>query len=185
MELQNFYRGDILFVTHDLTQGYKLSSRLAVYESGRIIQCDNKRRVINCPVNRTVARLTGLKNLMDGRITSIEGKVIRVEVPNLSANLKVHIEDNANLSVDQQVTVGIRPENIVIAGEPSENTVSGKITQVIEGVTSVNFYFSADGRKTSEYDIEATLPRSRAAELAPDKTCYLHLPHDHLIIIAD
>jgi len=185
MELQRFYKGDILFVTHDLSQGYKLSSRLAVYESGRIIQCDNKQDVISCPVNRTVARLTGLKNLMDGNIISIDGSELLVEVPNLGTRLKVKTEKSSNLTVSQHITLGIRPEHIFISEKPVENSVSGKITQVMEGVTSINFFFRVDRKTTSDYDLEATLPKALADGIDPDKACCLRLPQDHLIIIAD
>ncbi len=71
--LQRFYKGNMLFVTHDLTEGYKLSSRIAVFESGRIVQHDHKEKVITCPSNHTVARLVGFKNLMEGSVTEIEG----------------------------------------------------------------------------------------------------------------
>ncbi len=54
LALHNFYQGTVLFVTHDLAEGYRVSSRIAVYESGRILQCDSKQRVIaepaRCPL---------------------------------------------------------------------------------------------------------------------------------------
>ena len=49
LALQDFYRGTVLFVTHDLAEGYRVSSRMAVYESGRILQFDDKQKVIAAP----------------------------------------------------------------------------------------------------------------------------------------
>ncbi len=66
--LQQFYKGNILFVTHDLAEGYKLSSSMAVFESGRIVQHDEKTRVVSYPAHHVVARLVGFKNLMEGTV---------------------------------------------------------------------------------------------------------------------
>ncbi len=92
LTLQNFYKGDILFVTHDLAEGYKLASKIAVYESGRIVQCDHKHRVIKSPSNRTVARLTGVRNIMHGSVKQIEGSTVWVTVPELGGDLKIDSE---------------------------------------------------------------------------------------------
>jgi molybdate transport system ATP-binding protein len=89
MNLQNFYKGNILFVTHDLSEGYKLASKIAVYESGHIVQCDFKNRVIESPNNRTVARLTGVRNIMRGSIETISGSTVQVKVPELCGNLNI------------------------------------------------------------------------------------------------
>ncbi len=74
--LQRFYNGNMLFVTHDLAEGFKLSSRIAVFESGRIVQQDNKEKVVSCPSNHTVARLVGFKNLMEGMVVETSGHFV-------------------------------------------------------------------------------------------------------------
>ena len=83
--VQHFFKGDMLFVTHDLAEGYKLSSRIAVFESGRIVQHDRKEKVIFSPSNNTVARLVGFKNLMSGTVTEINETTAVIKVPELGA----------------------------------------------------------------------------------------------------
>ncbi len=81
LALQRYYQGTVLFVTHDLAEGYKLSSKIAVYESGRILQCDSKERVIVAPASCALARLTGVRNLMAGMVAEISDADAWITVP--------------------------------------------------------------------------------------------------------
>jgi ABC-type sulfate/molybdate transport systems ATPase subunit len=69
LSIQKFYKGYILMVTHNLVEGYKLASKIAVYDKGRVIQYDSKSKIINSPADHTVACLTGVRNLFQGTIT--------------------------------------------------------------------------------------------------------------------
>ena len=110
--LQRFYKGNILFVTHDLAEGYKLSSRIAVFESGHIVQHDLKETVITCPANHTVARLVGFKNLMEGSVLEINEGSARIQVPELGSSIRAVVPQNTKLTPGQRITIGIRPEYI-------------------------------------------------------------------------
>jgi molybdate transport system ATP-binding protein len=185
LTLHEFYRGDILFVTHDLAQGYKLSSRIAVYEAGRLVQCDDKHNVISAPNNRTVARLTGFKNLMEGYVTGIEASSIWVLVPELGVPLRIIDENHRNIVVNQPVVIGIRPEYIYLAGGHGENTISCCARQLVEGVTSIHCHFSADADETKKYKLEVNLFRSSSLGLVAEQSCYLHLPPERLVILTE
>ncbi|HSW58513.1 MAG TPA: ABC transporter ATP-binding protein, partial [Dehalococcoidales bacterium] len=144
LELQNvqrFYKGYILFVTHDLAEGYKLSSKIAVFESGRIVQQDDKEKVVSCPCNHTVARLVGFKNLMEGTVIALENQMAVIQVPDLGGSLKACLTQNQNLSLNQRVTVGIRPENIQVMNQAGENTFACTLDRAVEGITATNCYF--------------------------------------------
>ena len=162
LALQHFYKGDILFVTHDLAQGYKLGSRIAVYEAGRIVQFDSKHNVIASPTNRTAARLTGVKNLIEGHVTRIKDSDVWVMVPELGEPLRFRIvtEKAKNISLNQHVTVGIRPEYIQITDHAAENTILGMVTRVVEGVTAINYYFHTNTDAAAKHVLEASLSKS-------------------------
>ena len=104
LSLQNFYKGNILLVTHNLAEGYKMASKIAVYDSGRIIQCDSKQKVISSPANHTVARLTGVRNLFKGTIIEIQENHVLVMVPELDEKVRVELKGALNLALDQSVT---------------------------------------------------------------------------------
>jgi len=185
MNLQNYYKGNILFVTHDLTEGYKIASKIAVYESGRVVQCDYKNKVIGSPANRTVARLTGVRNIMQGTIESIKGSTARVMVPELGGKLKITKDDVANFTVNQIVTIGIRPEYIHIVDHPGENTFLCKADRIVEGVSLINCFFYASNKNTERHWIEVSLHKAHAPLITEGHECYVYLPPEHIVIIKD
>jgi molybdate transport system ATP-binding protein len=183
--LQNYYQGNILFVTHNLTEGYKLASKIAVYESGRVVQCDYKNRVIASPSNRTVARLTGVRNLMRGSITEIRDSSVRVLVPELGGTLKVTVDTAAVLSLDQNVTIGIRPEFIHIIDRQGENAFPCTADRIVEGISIMECFFHVNTEITPRHWVEASLSKLHAPRFPEGHKCYVYLPPEHVAIITD
>jgi molybdate transport system ATP-binding protein len=183
LSLQQFYKGDILFVTHDLAQGYKLGSRIAVYEAGRVVQCDSKHKVIASPANRTAARLTGVKNLMEGHITRIEDSSVWAQVPEFGEPLRVVTEKAKSISLNQTVTIGMRPEYVQIGDHPGENMILARLTRAVEGVTLVNCYFRVTSDAAPRHELEANLSKSDALHIQDGQSYYLYLPPERLAII--
>jgi len=180
LALQDFYRGDILFVTHDLAQGYKLGSRIAVYERGHVVQLDSKHRVITRPANRTAARLTGFKNLFEGCIARTGDGEARVDVPGLGTSLHASTLGGPTLSTGQEVAVAIRPEHVRPAAGPGENTVSGVVGRVVEGVTTVHYYLHPAGGQS---ELELSLSKTEKSDMLNGGPGHFYLPPEHLVII--
>jgi len=183
--LQQIYQGNMLFVTHDLTEGYKFGTRIAVFESGHIVQYDRKEEVIASPSNHTVARLVGFKNLMEGSILDVVGATVLLEVPELGGRLKAISLKNINLVTGQHVTVGIRPEYVQLRAKPGENTYLSTVDRITEGITATNCYFHVNSVKVTRHYIMVILPRSDAGEVCSGQTSYLYLPPEHVVVIAD
>ena len=53
-----------VLVTHDVYDAYSLSKRMLVLDQGRVLQSGAKEEVFHRPVDATVARLTGIRNLV-------------------------------------------------------------------------------------------------------------------------
>ena len=185
MALQQSYNGNMLFVTHDLAQGYKLSSKIAIYDSGRIVQCDTKQKVISSPANKTVARLTGVRNLFKGTITEIQNNRALVMIPELNDKVMVELKDTVKPAINQTVIVGIRPEYVHLSDNPVENTLRCSVDRKAEGVSSADCFFYLQGKRDSKYRIEATLSKSDAERICEGQEYYLHLHPEHFIIIRD
>jgi molybdate transport system ATP-binding protein len=185
MNLQNFYKGNILFVTHDLSEGYKLASKIAVYESGHIVQCDFKNRVIESPNNRTVARLTGVRNIMRSSIETITGSTVRVKVPELCGSLYITTNETARLAVKQDVTIGIRPEYIHIVDRPGENTFQCYVDRIVEGVALINCFFYTKSENADRHWIEVSLHKLHTPLINQGHDYYLYLPPEHVLIITN
>lgn len=181
--VQHFYKGNMLFVTHDLTEGYKLSSKIAVFESGRIVQLDHKEKVISCPSNHTVARLVGFKNLLEGIVIDIGGPHVWIYVPELGDKARVSSLDNNHLRVGQKVTIGIRPENVQLKEQPGDNTFQCTVDRTVEGVTATNCFFHASNVKDSRHYIMAILSRTDSALIQEGRPNHLYLPPEHVVVI--
>jgi len=185
LSIQNFYKGNILMVTHNLAEGYKLASKIAIYDSGRIIQCDRKQKVIDSPANYTAARLTGVRNLFKGTIIGIEQRQVLVIIPELGDKVRVDLKGKMNLLPDQSVTIGIRPEYVHLSDHPVENTFRCVADRIIEGVSSVNCFFHVQGKTGAKHWMEAILPKSDLERICIGQEYYLHLHPEHLNIFRD
>jgi molybdate transport system ATP-binding protein len=183
--LQHFYRGNMLFVTHDLTEGYKFSSKIAVFESGCIVQYDDKEKVITCPLNHTVARLVGFKNLMGGSVIEIKEMTALIEVPELGGSIKAIIPKTMNLATNQYVTIGIRPEYIQLRDKPGENTFLCTVDRIAEGVSSTNCFFHVNTVEVSRHYIMVILSRPDLGSTKEGQSNYLYLPPEHVVVITD
>jgi hypothetical protein len=139
--------------------------------------------VIAAPANCTVARLTGVRNLMEGVVAGIEDAQARVKVPGLGGLLKVALKNGTCLTQNQSVTVGIRPECISIAGCAGENTFLSRVDQAVEGVVGISYRFQVQGDEVDQCHLKANLSKSAAPVLHSGQTCYLCLPPERLFII--
>jgi molybdate transport system ATP-binding protein len=183
--VQQFYKGNMLFVTHDLTEGFKLSSKIAVFESGQIVQHDYKEKVIFCPSNRTVARLVGFKNLMKGFISTADKSMALIKVPELGGFVRAVVPQNLSLAPGQRVTVGIRPECLQLRDQPGDNTFSCSMNRAVEGVTSTDCYFYVNGVGETSHYLMAILPRSHTSLISTEHANLLYFPPEHVVIIPD
>jgi len=55
LELQLRLRKTILFVSHDLDEAFRIGNRIAIMESGRIIQCGTPQEIVRRPADQYVA----------------------------------------------------------------------------------------------------------------------------------
>ena len=185
LALQREYRGSMLLVTHDLAEGYKLGSQIAIYQAGHIAQCDTRQKVFARPVNRTVARLTGVRNLMDGTVSRIEPAYVWVHISAWNAQLKVLTSQGSHLVLNQRVVVGIRPEYVELKESHGENIFSSRILQSVEGISSVTYRFHVDSDQQAKHYINAAISKSSAICVKDGQTCLLYLPPEHLIVIPE
>lgn len=55
LEFQSRLKKTILFVSHDLDEAFRIGNRIAIMESGRIIQCGTPREIVKAPADQYVA----------------------------------------------------------------------------------------------------------------------------------
>lgn len=183
LEIHEFFPGHILFVTHNLAEAYKLSSKIAVYEAGRLLQFGEKEKVINRPSNRVAARLTGVKNFLPAVVQEVESSSLNLELSGLGTRIKVERAAGEEWKTGQVVTLGIRPEYIQIK-DNGENIIAVLVEEVIEEISSYIIRCSLAG-SGGEKILEARIPRTEAINLSRGDSYQFNLPADKIFIMLE
>ncbi|GAA0279837.1 ABC transporter ATP-binding protein [Halobacterium noricense] len=135
-ELQRLHKQldtTIIYVTHDQAEAMTMADRIAVLDTGQLQQIDPPLVCYNEPVNRFVAGFIGSPsmNFVEGEITE---RAIVTEYFDLDFDLDSAAFEEVEIGDD--VTVGIRPENVYPAYQTeSLANPSGRIqvtTDVLE-----------------------------------------------------
>ncbi len=129
-----------IYVTHDQTEAMTLGDRVVVMRRGRIQQVAPPRQLYERPANLFVASFIGSPpmNFLPGRIEggSLSGPLGRVPLPEQLAG-----------GADQEVVVGIRPEDFTLASAAG-GRAGGPFTASIDAVEPIGAdlfaYFSVE-----------------------------------------
>jgi iron(III) transport system ATP-binding protein len=166
-----------IYVTHDQSEALALSDRIAVINSGRIVQIGTPQQIYHQPRNAFVAGFVGRSNVLRGRLIERgPGGGARIE----TAIGPVLCEAPAELGGAAPSAVLIRPEHVVLApagtGEPGPNRFHGTVSQTaflgeaietIVQVAGVNILVrSAAGPRDSAGPVELYFPPERTLVIA-------------------
>ena len=171
-------------VTHDQEEAMTMSTRLGIMEEGRIRQVGTPNEVYEYPNSEYVADFIGSMNLFHGIIKEESRDETIIETDELKNNIKAH--DGGGHAVGAQVTVGIRPEKVVIQkSKPKEkfNWVQG-VVKNIAYLGDVSIYYI----ETKPYKkiVMATLPNKKRQEtpaITWDETVFLSWKPGNAIVL--
>lgn len=117
-----------IIVTHDQEEAVSLADRVIVMNAGKILQTGKPREVFDHPANLFVADFMGFSNFIAGKVTSIDGSRARVACS--GRELVLTGVNSTSFAPGDGVTISIRPENLVLAEENSENALTGTVKSV-------------------------------------------------------
>jgi putrescine transport system ATP-binding protein len=121
-----------IMVTHDQEEAMTMSSRIAVMDTGRIVQVSTPAVLYEYPATRFVAEFIGGINLLDGRVLGHDdGGLLRVHCDGVGGELLARHPDP--LPEGTAVAVAVRPEKIdVHETRPAglDNAVVGKVRDI-------------------------------------------------------
>ena len=132
INVRNIFPGTMILVTHSLEEAFRLCSKIAVMDNGRIIQLGTQDEILHQPANRKVARLTGMENIFDGTVIERHGERAKLWVEKLGCQLTI-----PNTFQQDNLSWGIRPARLIVEQascartEELENRLSGRIVQTI------------------------------------------------------
>lgn len=120
-----------VYVTHDQKEALSISDRMAILESGHILQVGSPREVYRRPRRKTVAHFIGETDFLEGRLISLQGE--RAVVDTAAGRFEGLLGDPlAAPAIGSAVTLSIRPECWTLGAPPqAQNSVRGRIGEAV------------------------------------------------------
>jgi len=159
-----------VLVTHDLTEAYRLGDRIVVYEEGRVIQAAPRAELLWHPSSRSVARIMGIRNLVQG--VTLKATTDRIQFRWRGQVLEaVNSPTRSYLPApDSPLAFYIRPEYVRLIrkdrdrvdGAHHMNLMSGTVVREVDLGTSWTLFLRLDEPGTpaqGDYDLELEVPR--------------------------
>jgi multiple sugar transport system ATP-binding protein len=154
-----------VYVTHDQVEAMTLGDRVVVMKDGLVQQVGEPLELYNQPANKFVAGFIGSPAMNFAKVTMIDGTGrliaknggMEIEVPSQQA-------DRLRLQVGQQMTLGIRPEDLHVAtaADPPGLTFDSKV-EVVEQLGSEILLDVRVGEETMVAAVDPTI-RAKVAE---------------------
>jgi multiple sugar transport system ATP-binding protein len=148
-----------IYVTHDQVEAMTLGDRVVVMKDGLVQQVGEPLELYNNPANRFVAGFIGspAMNFADVTLAANNGTVW-AEAPGLRIGLPERLAHRANGRNGGKATVGIRPEDIHIAGpaDPIELCFDVEV-EVVEQLGSEILLDTRVGDSTFVASVDPTL----------------------------
>lgn len=152
VEIMKLYRQldtTFIYVTHDQTEAMTLGTKLVVMKAGEIQQIATPEELYNEPTNLFVASFIGVPqmNFFHGKcgIDKEKHAVVRVEGQtfHVSEDLEKRIYEKGYMG--EEVIVGIRPEDMVVLPDESEEGLEAKINVYEMLGAEAYLYFDCNG----------------------------------------
>jgi multiple sugar transport system ATP-binding protein len=147
IDLHHRLDATMIYVTHDQVEAMTMGDKIVVMRDGKVQQIGSPLYLYNQPVNKFVAGFMGSPpmNFLTVKVSEEGGQLYVGEgsfklrpLPEHSALLKAY--------VGKEVTLGIRPEDLPVAGEgvdSSAGVISSKVTVVEPLGAEINIYANA------------------------------------------
>jgi multiple sugar transport system ATP-binding protein len=125
--LQSDFGVTTVYVTHDQAEAMTLGHRVAVLKDGVLQQCDTPRALYETPTNTFVAGFIGSPAM--NLLTVPLGSNGSVSLGGTAVQLPDSVRSAASAAGWSELTIGVRPEALELAGEgiPAEVTVVEEI----------------------------------------------------------
>jgi multiple sugar transport system ATP-binding protein len=118
-----------VYVTHDQAEAMALATRIAVMDRGQVVQYAPPLEIYRRPANVFVASFVGnppmnlipAKAIVEGNRLSLNAEGLAMAPVPITTSLREALAGGLDL------TLGVRPEHLAIAGDSARNTISGRL----------------------------------------------------------
>jgi putative spermidine/putrescine transport system ATP-binding protein len=149
LEIKQLHRNlgmSIIYVTHDQEEALTMSSRIAVFNNGRIEQIGTPSDLYEHPRTRFVANFIGETNLFAGTVSDLGDGYCTI-----SCNgLELRARNGGGVRKDEAAFVAVRPERTLLGGTgrspaAGENSVTGQVREIVYLGRSRKYVVNAGG----------------------------------------
>ncbi|QFY62687.1 sn-glycerol-3-phosphate ABC transporter ATP-binding protein UgpC (plasmid) [Rhizobium grahamii] len=149
----------MIYVTHDQTEAMTLADKIVVLRAGNVEQIGAPLDLYDDPANQFVAGFVGSPkmNFLQAEVAEVTGDGVTVTLPSdRGVRLRLSLKDG--VEVGMPVTLGIRPEHFVDAGQGDADLTVG--IDVAEHLGNTSYVYASAG---SGEQLIIERPESRTA----------------------
>jgi iron(III) transport system ATP-binding protein len=167
-----------VYVTHDQQEALSIADRIAILNSGKLLQVGAPAEIYRHPLNRFVAEFIGEGNFLTGRIS---GRNERWEITFGARTLLVAAPTNSGLSVGSPITLCLRPEAIrIVEEQPSSQARRATLIETIYLGQIAQHLFRCD-----DYLLKVAELNPRPARFQPGQKYFLCIEPEDLTILGE
>jgi ABC-type Fe3+/spermidine/putrescine transport system ATPase subunit len=136
LELKNYLQAlkiTVVYVTHNLSEAFIMSDRIAVMGNRHIEQIGNKTEIFDKPSSSYVAKFLGI-NTLNGKAVKNQDGLVEIE----ANGIILRASASPNL-IGKKVIATLKPDNIFVSKSPKSdfegeagNIVEGEITEMVQ-----------------------------------------------------
>ena len=119
----------VIHVTHNQIEGFSLGSKMAILNSGEIVQTGKPKEIFAKPRSTFVARFLGYENVFKEKLLKQQGPLSFVKAEGVTLKIAGKIDS-------PECTIAVRPEDIVVDLAPIKNdalnVLKGTITEFVD-----------------------------------------------------
>jgi multiple sugar transport system ATP-binding protein len=146
-------KSTMIYVTHDQTEAMTLGDRVAIMKKGKLLQVDTPLDVYDKPGNRFVAGFIGSPpmNFVEGFLKKKDNALFFCEKDGFQIKVPEQMHKKVESYIDQDITLGIRPENLydkLFASYATADNTINVTCDVIETMGSQNHLYLATKNHT-------------------------------------
>lgn len=151
-----------LYVTHDQSEAVVIGDRIGVMKDGKLLQLADAITLYNSPADVFVANFTGAGTLLAGRVERVAQGMALVQLDGVPYSVQTRIP--ADISTGDQVLVSVRPENVHLEAERSEDgEMAGVVTSLQYEGTQTSYRIAVGGKELHCTEL-GTRPRFTVGE---------------------
>lgn len=186
VELKNYLQAlkiTVVYVTHNLSESFIMSDRIAVMGNGCIQQVGTGTEIFNKPASKYVAEFLG--------INALKGKAVKAQPDFLNVNIngvELHATSSTTAGLaGENVVATLKPEDITFSktADPSDDTALNQIEGTVTGI--VQMRSNAQVTVDAGFQVKARLPLSIIKDLGINvgDRLYVCFRADALNVFAD